>query len=79
MFEDGLAILRERERELRRLEREKRDNERERQRQQLQAMEQVTTQNLSMSKISAGPLLFECVYIKQTCIFCYCSTCCSCS
>ena len=41
MFEDGLALLRERERELRRFAREKRQTQRERQKQQLEAMEQV--------------------------------------
>ena len=44
VFEDGLAILRERERELRRFDGERRDRERERQRQQLQALEQVSRQ-----------------------------------
>lgn len=41
MFEDGLAILKERERELRRFAKEKRNKQIERERQQLDAMEQV--------------------------------------
>ena len=41
VFEDGLAILRERERELRRFAKEKRNKQIEKERQQLDAMEQV--------------------------------------